>query len=618
MRTCLSTGTVIPVTGEGATRKVYIERVIGEGASCIVYDGFFVDVPGVKERCRLKECYPLDAKIVRQGDRLVWSDPTEMLAAQRRFQSIRQISFDMRYNPEVGNHITKSGYYENGDNFYLIMDINHGQTLDKENAQDINRILKITLKLTQLVGKLHSLGFRYLDLKPDNILVSFESDPDIWLFDFDSLVPLDNANSVSYSKGWAAPELTQGKFSSLCNATDLYSIGAILFNKIMDRPVTNDDIGLFADWDFTGEIFDDVNPKVQRHLREIFKKTLSASVKRRYQEERELESTLEQALAEIGKPYLLSNIPDNTSNFMGRDREILDIRKVFTSENHIVFLTGIGGIGKSELAKRYGNMQQSNYDAVIFVPFEDSIKSLMLNIDIQDFDGDDKQKTKHLNRLLDRQILLIIDNMNSDDIPDFRLLEKLKCDILITSRLDWHEYSFPTIQIGVLSQTDQFGLFLNEYGGALDIAQQGAVRQILHTIEGYTLLIPLIAKQLRKGHCDFCEMASSIQSAGIKATDSGKVRHIKDGLPLSGSIYSILSKVFNLAAFSEEEKYVMRSLALLSKYRIEQTEFLRWIGEEYSCYIDDLVFQNWIIDEKSITDLCSHYILLFLICASKS
>ena len=61
MRTYLSPGTVIPVIGEGATRQVYIEQVIGEGASCSVYDGFFVDVPGVKERCRLKECYPLDA-----------------------------------------------------------------------------------------------------------------------------------------------------------------------------------------------------------------------------------------------------------------------------------------------------------------------------------------------------------------------------------------------------------------------------------------------------------------------------------------------------------------------------------------------------------------------------
>ena len=189
MRTCLSPGTIIPVTGEGTTRQVYIEQVIGEGASCIVYDGFFVDVSGVKERCRLKECYPLDAKIVRQGNRLVWSEPAERLSAQKRFQSIRQISFNMRYNPEVGNQITKSGYYENGDNFYLIMDINHGQTLDKENTKDINRILKITLKLTQLVGKLHNLNCRYLDLKPDNILVSNDPDPDIWLFDFDSLVP---------------------------------------------------------------------------------------------------------------------------------------------------------------------------------------------------------------------------------------------------------------------------------------------------------------------------------------------------------------------------------------------------------------------------------------------
>ena len=594
MRTYLSPGTVIPVIGEGATRQVYIEQVIGEGASCIVYDGFFVDVPGVKERCRLKECYPLDAKVVRQSDRLVWHDPAERLYAQKRFQNIRQISFDMRYNPEVGNQITKSGYYENGNNFYLIMDINHGQTLDKENTKDITRILRIALKLTQLVGKLHNLGCRYLDLKPDNILVSNDPDPDIWLFDFDSLVPMDNSNAISYSKGWAAPELVQGKFSSLCNATDLYSIGAILFRKIMGRSVSNDDIGLFANWDFAGELFDDVNPKVQRYLREIFKKTLSASVKRRYQSAAELELTLEQTLGEVGKPYVISNIPDNSSNFVGRDQELLDIRDVFTSGNHIVFLTGIGGIGKSELAKRYGNMQQSNYDAVIFASFEDSINSLLLDIEIQNFDGDDKQKIKQLNRLLDRRILLVIDNMDAEEIPDFNVLAKLKCDILITSRLDWKEYSFPAIEIDAMSEVDQFGLFLNEYGGALDITQQQAVIRILSYIEGYTLLIPLIAKQMRKGHLNFDDMALRIHTTGIKAASAGKVRHLKDGMALSGSVYSILAEVLNIANFSEEEEYVMRSISLLSEYRIDQAEFLRWIGKEYTNQIDDLVFSGWV------------------------
>lgn len=617
MRTCLSPGTVIPVTGEGATRQVYIEQVIGEGASCIVYDGFFVDVPGVKERCRLKECYPLDAKIVRQGNRLVWSNPAERLSAQKRFQSVRQISFDMRYNPEVGNQIIKSGYYENGDNFYLVMDINHGQTLDKENTKDINRILKIALKLTQLVGKLHNLGYRYLDLKPDNILVSNDPDPDIWLFDFDSLVPMDNSNTISYSKGWAAPELVQGKFSSLCNATNLYSVGSILFHKIMGRSVTSDDIGLFAEWDFTGEIFDDVNPKVQRYLRGIFKKTLSAFANRRYQNAAELTSTLEQALGEIGKPYVLSNIPDNSANFVGRDQELLDICKAFSSGSHIVFLTGIGGIGKSELAKRYGNTHQANYDAVIFAPFEDSVNSSLLNIEIQNFDGDEKRKIKQLNRLLDRGILLVIDNMDTEEVPDLDILEKLKCDILITSRLDWREYSFPIIEISAMSEADQYGLFLKEYGGALDIPQQQAALSILSSIEGYTLLIPLIAKQLRKGYCNFDEISSRIRSVGIKAASSGKVRHLKDGMTLSGSVYGILSEVLNMAGFTEKEEYVMQSLTLLSNYKIAQTEFLQWLGSEYIDQLDDLVFNHWAIRETQqehvrlllhpvISELCTY------------
>ena len=593
MRTYLAPGTVISVTNEVATRKVYIEKVIGEGASCIVYDAFYLDT-GVKERCRLKECYPLDAKIVRQGNNLVWHNPAERSAAQKSFQDIRTRSIELHNNPDVGNSIVKSDYYENGDNFYLIMDIHHGHTLDKENSKDLSRILKIILELTRAVGKIHDQGYRNLDLKPSNILVSADSEPKIWLFDMDSLVPHGKSRSVSYSKGWAAPELVLGRFGSLCNAMDLYSIGAILFDKTMGRPVTNDDIGLFVNWDFEGEIFDDVNPKVIRHLQEVFKKTISVSVKRRYQSAGELVAVLERALGEIGKPYLLSNIPENSWNFVGRDQEILDIRKVFVSGKRIVFLTGIGGIGKSELAKRYGNMQRPNYDVVIFTTFADTVNSLLLDIDIQDFDGNDKQKITQLNRLLDHRVLLVIDNMDTEDIADFNMLEKMKCDILITSRLDWSEYSYPALEVGAMPEIDQFGLFLKEYGEALDIPQQQAVLHMLSSIEGYTLLIPLIAKQMRKGHIGFDEMASRIQSAGVKAASSGKVRHLKDGRTLSGSVYGILREVLDISSFSEDEKLVVRSLSLLSEYRISQAEFLRWIGKEYIDQIDDLVFSGWI------------------------
>lgn len=575
MRTYLAPGTVIPVTGEGATRQVYIEQVIGEGASCIVYDGFFVDVPGVKERCRLKECYPLDAKIVRQGNRLVWSDLAERLSAQKRFQSVRQISFDMRYNPEVGNQITKSGYYENGDNFYLIMDINHGQTLDKENTKDINRILKIVLKLTQLVGKLHNLGCRYLDLKPDNILVSNDPDPDIWLFDFDSLVPVDNSNTISYSKGWAAPELVQGKFSSLCNATDLYSIGAILFHKIMGRFVTNDDIGLFADWDFDGETFDNLNPKVHRCLREIFKRTLSASVKRRYQSAAELIDTLTSASeAAAAKNYIVTPDLQIPSHFIGREREINEIHKSFQNSNKAVFLHGVGGIGKSSLAIAYAINYKKDYDNILFCRYKTSLEDLLIDLvdEIQNFEGDTKEGLRQLKRLLDKDTLLIVDNFDvaTDEDPYLHQFLKLNAKLLFTSRTDFrNQLSQNSIQLEVstLPYNQLESLFSNISGIQVNTAdKQQCLSKLLESIDYHTYVTELLARQIISSGWSLEVLARKIENGLNGLAFAEKVQATKDDLSPKQTIPEGLRVLFKLASLNDQSKQVLRNMYLLDQF----------------------------------------------------
>ena len=575
MRTNLSPGTVIPVSGERATRKVYIERVIGEGASCIVYDGFFVDVPGVKERCRLKECYPLDAKVVRQGDRLVWSDPAEKLSAQKRFQSIRQISFDMRYNPEVGNHIIKSGYYENGDNFYLIMDINHGHTLDKDNTEDINRILKIALKLTQLVGKLHNLGCRYLDLKPDNILIGNDPDPDIWLFDFDSLVPLENSCSVSYSRGWGAPELVQGKFSSLCNATDLYSVGAILFQKIMGRSVTNDDIGLFADWDFNSDLFEEVNPKIKRVLRTIFQKTLAANVKRRYQSANELAAILKTACdIAYEKQFIVAAELQIPSHFIGREHEINAIHSEFQNGKKALFLHGVGGIGKSTLAVAYALNHKKDYDTILFCRYKTSLEDLLddLVVEIQNFEGDTKEGRRKLKNLLDKDTLLIVDNFDvaTDKDPYLHQFLKLSAKLLFTSRTDFESCLSKTsaqLEVSALPYKQLETLFSGISGIQMNTAdKQQHLSKLLQSVNYHTYITELLARQIVSSGWSLETLSRKIGDGLHGLATAEKVQATKDDLSPKQTIPEGLRVLFNLAVLDDHSKQVLRNMYLLDGF----------------------------------------------------
>ena len=51
--------------------------------------------------------------------------------------------------------------------------------------------------------------------------------------------------------------------------------------------------------------------------------------------------------------------------FTGREEEIRQIAEILEKE-HVLFLQGMGGIGKSELAKGYAQAFRDRYDTIIF------------------------------------------------------------------------------------------------------------------------------------------------------------------------------------------------------------------------------------------------------------
>lgn len=52
---------------------------------------------------------------------------------------------------------------------------------------------------------------------------------------------------------------------------------------------------------------------------------------------------------------LKSTLPSRPAFFVGREKEVEEVHKKL-SENDIVFLSGVGGIGKTELAKYYAHI----------------------------------------------------------------------------------------------------------------------------------------------------------------------------------------------------------------------------------------------------------------------
>ena len=258
------------------------------------------------------------------------------------------------------------------------MTVFSGQTYNNIKSEPLHSLMLRMRDLAQAIGNYHSAGFLHLDIKPENIFVLDEEQPvkGIMLFDFDSVIEKNNimnASSLSYTKDWAAPEqLLPYKRNTICEATDLFSIGEIIFTKIFGRHSTQAERRNFAEYDidYTNDIFKNVNPKVVPLIKELFRHTLCAVPARRYQTADELIEQLDKivALSDPQEPFIKKGALSLAGFFTGRDLEIKAIHEKF-KETDTIFLSGIGGIGKSELAKHYAKTYESEYDAIIFAPF---------------------------------------------------------------------------------------------------------------------------------------------------------------------------------------------------------------------------------------------------------
>lgn len=459
-----------------------IDSVIGDGATCIVYSARYTDHAGLNHSVLLKECYPYADNIIRDGNILSWAIENERQKSLSSFKTAYEKLMTMQNIAKLRNSTSHAfDLFEANETLYSVTDITEGTTFDKDKSRSLADILKTVLALSKVVQKYHNNGYMHLDIKPGNFLVIPETRELVVLFDLDSVTSIEDIKSgkvkcVPYSKGWAAPEQMQGHINKLCPATDIYSIGAVLFQKLFERDITPADTGLFADWDFDGEIFEKINPKIKRLIREIFRKTLSANIKRRYQNADELITALEEAVkVSEEKMFLISNCPAAKALFIGRNKELEEIEDAFMNGKKCVIIQGFMGMGKSSVALQYASNHRDEYDAICFSKVYDTLNGskndpdaciktglarCVTNCENQAEKLD--QRTSEFKKLVSKRILIIIDNYDVDRITPYidELLE-LNCRIIITTRTIFKNLGtdFYSLSLSGLEQSQLLKLF---------------------------------------------------------------------------------------------------------------------------------------------------------------
>lgn len=589
-----------------------IQREIGRGASCVVYEGCRADSP--RHKVRIKECYPAQNPPHRVKQELEWPDEGQKEQAFDRFERAYNIQLLLQSEEETGNvtvHAPLPLCRANGT-LYSVLEPDYGETLDRCRPENLEEMLTITCALTRAIQNCHQCGYLHLDIKPENVLVLRDIPHMVKLLDLDSLVCKNElqtgaVTAISCSRRWAAPELRDGRFSRVDERSDLYAIGAVLFWMVMGREVTCDDRSPFARWELDGPLFSRLHPGAKRGVDEIFRRTLNCSPAHRCQDAGKLLQLLQQTLRLVqqGKAYLISNV-EHVARFVGRRQELDAIRTDFEEGKKVVFLSGFGGIGKSTLAKQYAQINcgpRALYDTIVFFRYQENttLKQLLALLPMS-------QKCKgHDHRLaaMDQRTLLILDNYDvSSPGEDWETLTSLPCHLLVTTRTDFSDWTgedqVTQRRVDILEFEDLLQLFEQNAGIQVSPEQLPFLQDIFKSIGCHTLLAELLAKQLRDSHLSLEQLRENLFD------QPEPVCYQKDGSTWEDTIRQGLDRVFSMAAFTEEERQAMRYIWTLNGIEFSKDDYREWTGTKNLKTLNRLIRLGWVQENREKDLLALH------------
>ncbi len=299
-------------------------------------------------------------------------------------------------------------------------------------------------------------------------------------------------------------------------------------------------------------------------------------------------------------------------NFLGRDAELEEIAQRLPQEGTL-FLRGMGGIGKSEIAKSYAAKYHDRYDSVVFLGYEGSIFDLVSgdgirieNLPPRDLNSETEEqffdrKMEALRRIVSERTLLILDNYDVDGDPHFADLANTEAHLLVTTRNEHEDY--PVMNVGPIADFDTVrSLFVSSWGKTPKPEDLPVIDGMIRLVGCHTFAVELIARQMKASHRTPAQMNALLQTGGLQTNLKEKVK--REGSEVQGSAYEYISRLFAFSGLSEESGQILRWMAMVPYTGIDAGLFCDICQLDSFDAINDLVAHSWLqLDED--TDVLS-------------
>lgn len=384
MRNALNKGAKLCFPG----MEIEISSVIGQGSNAIVYKGSYRD--GMTENAvhtvLVKELFPFHPKglISRDASGAIVVSPE----AKDVFD-LHRISFErgnkahlklLELFPEkIGGNVNT--FSLNGTLYTVLSESGGRDIAASEKPKTLKILTRRMLSLLDALSAFHESNLMHLDISPDNILLVGKGENErCMLIDYNSAFsPEDlkygNDAYFSVKQGFTAPEVISKNTPSISWSADLYSVAAVFFFMLMDRPLSlSETLQKNPPDTANADLLKDAPETVKAQVKTILKKGLNALPGRRYAaipEMREAFSELMRridmlgvthaALWEAGKRNVQMLIKNNPFYaFLSEEEKMFPIRLDKEDEESVdmdAFISGLTGeAGSSALCVCAGGM----------------------------------------------------------------------------------------------------------------------------------------------------------------------------------------------------------------------------------------------------------------------
>lgn len=311
------------------------------------------------------------------------------------------------------------------------------------------------------------------------------------------------------------------------------------------------------------------------------------------------------ALEELPHLELPASSKLQASGFVGREEELAEIHRRFEKGDHLVVVTGLGGIGKTELATQYGQLYSS---MVYFVRFDTSFTRTLANMarGIRPKLSENvlRQQESVLCSMVLRFLekskpkdLLIIDNVDSEtetladlqNDPNYNTLTNSPLKLLVTTR----SYTPRSVQVSPMPNDDLIQIFQN-HGADLTVPE---MTDLIHAVNGHTMTIDLMARTLNGQDWRIvtaADLLTALRENTLPSQEYQKIITDYKQSPTQAQIYTHMSVVFDVSGIPDTGKSVLCCATLLPKDGMNARLFGSSFRTKEQDSLDILLNRGWL------------------------